>query len=79
MSAALAPLDSGFASRTLAEMAAKLPGVTGIFRHDKLDFCCGEKVRLADAAPCPRLFWKRNRARWRCQRHHPLRRLRPMH
>jgi regulator of cell morphogenesis and NO signaling len=41
---------AGFASRTLADIAATLPGSTGVFRRHKLDFCCGGRVRLAQAA-----------------------------
>ncbi|HEX2943867.1 MAG TPA: iron-sulfur cluster repair protein YtfE [Rhodopila sp.] len=39
-----------FANRTLADIAATLPGATGIFRRKKLDFCCGGRVSLAEAA-----------------------------
>ena len=42
--------ESAFATRTLAEIAATLPGAAGIFRHHKLDFCCGGRATLADAA-----------------------------
>ncbi|MFO1116698.1 MAG: iron-sulfur cluster repair protein YtfE [Beijerinckiaceae bacterium] len=38
-----------FASRTLADIATALPGATALFRAEKLDFCCGGKVSLADA------------------------------
>jgi len=41
---------AGFAERTLAEIAATLPGATGVFRRRKLDFCCGGRVPLAQAA-----------------------------
>lgn len=37
-------------SRTVGEIAATLPGATGVFRRFKLDFCCGGDVALADAA-----------------------------
>ena len=40
----------GFATSTLAEIAATLPGATGLFRRRKLDFCCNGRVALADAA-----------------------------
>jgi regulator of cell morphogenesis and NO signaling len=43
-------LDSAFADRTLADIAAALPGATAVFRSRKLDFCCGGRVSLADAA-----------------------------
>ena len=36
--------------RTLADIAATLPGATRVFRSHKLDFCCGGRVSLADAA-----------------------------
>jgi len=49
MSVTLAP-QAAFASRTLADIAAALPGATGIFRRHKLDFCCGGRVTLGDAA-----------------------------
>jgi regulator of cell morphogenesis and NO signaling len=39
-----------FASRSLAEIAATLPGATSVFRRRKLDFCCGGKVSLIEAA-----------------------------
>lgn len=40
----------GFATRTLADIAATLPGATRIFRRHKLDFCCGGRVPLKQAA-----------------------------
>ena len=50
-SAAPSPTTSpGFAARTVAEIAAALPGSTAVFRRHKLDFCCGGEARLADAA-----------------------------
>jgi regulator of cell morphogenesis and NO signaling len=49
MSATFTP-STGFANRTLADIAATLPGATAVFRRRKLDFCCGGKVRLAQAA-----------------------------
>lgn len=42
--------EARFADRTLADIAASLPGATVIFRRSKLDFCCGGRVSLADAA-----------------------------
>jgi regulator of cell morphogenesis and NO signaling len=39
-----------FATRTLADIATSLPGATAIFRRNKLDFCCGGRVSLAEAA-----------------------------
>jgi regulator of cell morphogenesis and NO signaling len=50
MSAAVSDADPGYATRTLADIAASLPGATAVFRQHKLDFCCGGKVLLADAA-----------------------------
>ncbi|MDR3539173.1 MAG: iron-sulfur cluster repair di-iron protein [Acetobacteraceae bacterium] len=41
---------SNFADRTLADIAATLPGATAVFRSRKLDFCCGGRVKLAEAA-----------------------------
>lgn len=41
---------AGFADRTLADIAATLPGATGVFRRHKLDFCCGGRVMLSQAA-----------------------------
>lgn len=41
---------SGFAARTVAEIAAALPGATAVFRRHKLDFCCGGGMPLATAA-----------------------------
>jgi regulator of cell morphogenesis and NO signaling len=49
MSASLV-LDAAFADRTLADIAATLPGATSVFRSHKLDFCCGGRVSLTDAA-----------------------------
>jgi regulator of cell morphogenesis and NO signaling len=48
VAAAAAP--QGFAARTVAEIAASLPGATAVFRQHKLDFCCGGGAALADAA-----------------------------
>ena len=45
----------GFASRSLADIAASLPGATAVFRCAKLDFCCGGKVLLAEAAAARQL------------------------
>ena len=42
--------NTSFASRTLADIAATLPGATSVFRRRKLDFCCGGRVPLAQAA-----------------------------
>lgn len=42
--------STGFAERTLADIAASLPGAAAVFRQRKLDFCCGGKVRLSQAA-----------------------------
>lgn len=50
MSATTASSQALFASRTLADIAATLPGATGVFRRHKLDFCCGGRVKLAEAA-----------------------------
>lgn len=36
--------------RTVGEIAATLPGATGVFRKLKLDFCCGGDVPLEEAA-----------------------------
>ncbi len=49
MSETMSP-EAGFANRTLADIAATLPGATGVFRRRKLDFCCGGRVPLAQAA-----------------------------
>lgn len=42
--------EQAFAARALGEIATSLPGATAIFRRHKLDFCCGGKVQLAEAA-----------------------------
>lgn len=47
--------NASFASRSLADIAATLPGATGVFRRHKLDFCCGGRVPLAQAAASRRL------------------------
>lgn len=39
-----------FATQTLADIASTLPGATAIFRRHKLDFCCGGRISLAEAA-----------------------------
>lgn len=39
-----------FASRSVADIAATLPGATAVFRRHGLDFCCGGGAALADAA-----------------------------
>ena len=48
------------AGRTVAEIAATLPGATAVFRRHKIDFCCGGQVPLPEAAqargvPLPQL------------------------
>jgi len=42
--------QTSYADRSLADIAASVPGATRIFRRSKLDFCCGGRVSLADAA-----------------------------
>lgn len=37
-------------SRTVGDIAATMPGATGIFRRFKLDFCCGGDIALENAA-----------------------------
>lgn len=49
MSASALPA-SDFAGRSLAEIAVTLPGATALFRQRKLDFCCGGRASLAEAA-----------------------------
>lgn len=39
-----------FEERTLADIAASLPGATAVFRAHKLDFCCGGGISLKEAA-----------------------------
>src|SRR5450631_2728621 len=46
--------QTDFASRTLADIASTLPGATALFREEKLDFCCGGKVSLAEAMAAKR-------------------------
>ncbi|PWC28786.1 iron-sulfur cluster repair protein YtfE [Teichococcus aestuarii] len=41
---------SVFGPRSVAEIAAALPGATAVFRRHKLDFCCGGQAPLAEAA-----------------------------
>jgi regulator of cell morphogenesis and NO signaling len=53
MTETLAPspgTDSRFAGRSVAEIAAALPGATAVFRRRKLDFCCGGQAKLTEAA-----------------------------
>ncbi|TCZ55988.1 iron-sulfur cluster repair protein YtfE [Roseicella aquatilis] len=45
-----ATTEPGFAARSVAEIAAALPGATAVFRRHKLDFCCGGGAALAEAA-----------------------------
>lgn len=54
MSETISP-NASFASRTLADIAATLPGATAVFRRHKLDFCCGGRMPLAQAAASRRL------------------------
>jgi regulator of cell morphogenesis and NO signaling len=44
------PSRAGFSARTLADIAATLPGATGVFRRRRLDYCCGGQVLLEQAA-----------------------------
>jgi regulator of cell morphogenesis and NO signaling len=37
-------------SRTVGDIAATMPGATGVFRRFKLDFCCGGDIALENAA-----------------------------
>ncbi|WP_374302356.1 iron-sulfur cluster repair protein YtfE [Ferrovibrio sp.] len=39
-----------YGDRTLADIAVRLPGATGVFRAHKLDFCCGGGISLKEAA-----------------------------
>jgi regulator of cell morphogenesis and NO signaling len=39
-----------YEDRTLADIAATLPGATAVFRSHKLDFCCGGGISLKEAA-----------------------------
>jgi len=41
---------AGFIDRTVGDVAAHLAGATAVFRRHKIDFCCGGKVSLAEAA-----------------------------
>jgi regulator of cell morphogenesis and NO signaling len=42
-------VEPGFAVRSVADIAATLPGATAVFRRHKLDFCCGGAAPLAEA------------------------------
>ena len=42
-------LGSDLTDLTLAAIATSLPGATAVFRRNKLDFCCGGGILLADA------------------------------
>jgi regulator of cell morphogenesis and NO signaling len=48
MTSGTAELD--FADRLVADIAATIPGATAVFRRHKMDFCCGGKAPLAEAA-----------------------------
>lgn len=50
MTASAAISDIGIAERSLGDLAASVPGATAVFRRYKLDFCCGGRVSLAEAA-----------------------------
>lgn len=41
---------TSYEDRTLADIAASLPGATAVFRAHKLDFCCGGGISLKEAA-----------------------------
>jgi len=41
---------TGFAEMPIGEIAARLPGATALFRHYKLDYCCGGASSLQSAA-----------------------------
>jgi regulator of cell morphogenesis and NO signaling len=41
--------EARFAPRSVADIAATLPGATAVFRRHKLDFCCGGKAPLGEA------------------------------
>ena len=38
-----------YLEQTLAQLACDIPGATRVFHQHKLDFCCGGKVKLAEA------------------------------
>jgi regulator of cell morphogenesis and NO signaling len=40
----------GYADRTVADIAAQLPGATAVFRAHRIDYCCGGARPLAEAA-----------------------------
>jgi regulator of cell morphogenesis and NO signaling len=42
--------DVPLRNRTVGEIAATVPGATGLFRHFKIDFCCGGEIPLEQAA-----------------------------
>ncbi|WP_290650598.1 iron-sulfur cluster repair di-iron protein [Aquisalimonas sp.] len=43
-------IDQDLTGRTLAELAAGIPGASRVFREHRLDFCCGGDKTLRDAA-----------------------------
>ncbi len=45
-----ATMAPGLETRTLSDIATTLPGATAVFRRRKLDFCCGGRVALSEAA-----------------------------
>jgi regulator of cell morphogenesis and NO signaling len=42
--------EPDFATRSLGEIATALPGATAVFPRHKLDFCCGGRIPVAEAA-----------------------------
>ncbi len=42
-------MTHALAERSVADIAATLPGATAVFRRHKLDFCCGGAAALTDA------------------------------
>lgn len=42
--------ETDLRTRTVGDIAAKLPGATAVFRSFKIDFCCNGNLLLADAA-----------------------------
>lgn len=49
MNAVLDTVSTNRAQQPIGQIAVELPGATAVFRHHKLDFCCGGQIALQEA------------------------------